>query len=304
MKKTMCHKKNSLTDNIRCFLARLRTLKYSPKTIDTYGRALEDFAGMLSQHGVSGVLHIGRSQIDQYRLGLIERGFAAGSTEVFLRAVRRFFGFLEQEQIIFLNPTEGMVSQQAPRRLVPAPSEEQVARLLAQPDVSKPLGIRDRAFLETAYSTGGRRAELMGIATRDVDLRNGTIRLMGKGSRERVVPIGNQAAGWLGKYVSEVRPILMQGTDSPALWVGYNGHALGYGWFPSILYKYQKSNGSVRIAPHDFRRACATHMLNHGAAAVDIQMLLGHTSLRHLSQYLQLSISELKRAHQHTNPGH
>jgi len=176
---------------------------------------------------------------------------------------------------------------------MPVPGEEEVALVLARPDTSRPTGVRDRALLETAYGTAARLQELTRLRVGDLDLRGGTVRLLGKGNRERVAPLGRQAVQWLGRYLREARPALLRNRESEALWIGRSGRALGYAAVRTVLRVH--SRGAV--SPHGLRRACATHMLRAGAHPVQIQALLGHASLRSLRHYLKVTIAELAAMH-------
>ena len=194
--------------------------------------------------------------------------------------------------------------KQAERRLLPVPSEEEIARLMQQPDIGKPTGIRDRAILETAYGTGARLGELTGIRLEALNLDDRTVRLLGKGRRERVVPLGQTATDWIERYIHEARPELLGRQVSDALWISCRQHALGYQHIGLMIRRCGRAADiEIPITPHSLRRACVTHMLRNGADPVSIQHLLGHASLRHLSQYLRVTITEIKSMHRRTTPG-
>jgi len=170
--------------------------------------------------------------------------------------------------------------------------------LLGQPDVATPLGLRDRAILETMYSAGIRRQETLDLKVDSVDLERGVARVLGKGQRERMAPLGPAAVEWLGRYLAQARPRLAGAASGDALWLGKNGKPLSGAGLQDMLRAYRKAPNIVTlIGLHSIRRACATHMLRRGASPVTIQMLLGHADMKHLSQYLRLTISDLQRAH-------
>ena len=176
--------------------------------------------------------------------------------------------------------------------------------LLAQPDVTTPAGIRDRAMLETVYSAGVRRRELLDMTVACLDLENGRARIMGKGQRERMVPLGAEAIRWLRIYLKQVRTVKAKEYSRDALWLGRSGRPMGYENPPQLLARYGKAPGiTTRIGLHSIRRACATHMLRRGASAASIQLLLGHADMCHLSEYLKVSISDLKKAHEESRLG-
>lgn len=293
-----------INGHARDYLASLRVRKFSPKSVDTYRNALESFLLFLESRGVSELAAITLEDLEAYRLELVTRNFAPGSLEVYLRTVRQFFGWLEDNQKLFINPARGLVIPKPPRKLMPVPSEAQMKKLLAQPNAGTKCGVRDRAFLETAYATGARREELAALDIFDVDLDNGSLRVLGKGKKERVLPLGKQAIVWLGKYIQGARTQLLKDKlDEPALWIDLHGKRLEYSCLQQIIRRHCIEAGIDPITPHAIRRACATHMLQHGAHPLQLQMLLGHSTLRTLSQYLRLTITEIAAMHKKSNPG-
>lgn len=287
-------------DYVRC----LERSRHSPKTVDVYRRALLDFAEFIRGLGVRRIQDVSRDHIEKYQLHIVERSFRPASVELYLRAIRALFAHAASTHAIFLSPAEGLAVPRAPRRLLSVPSVDEIRRLLAQPDTSSPVGLRDRAMLETLYATGCRRQELTDLALTDMDLGNRTVRLMGKGRRERVVPMGAAAAGWIERYLSRARSRLLDGADSQWLWIARGGHRLSIESVPVVVLRHAERAGlTTRVSPHAIRRACATHMLCNGADPVQIGMLLGHSSLRHLSQYLRLGIREIREIHDRNRPG-
>jgi integrase/recombinase XerD len=190
-----------------------------------------------------------------------------------------------------------------PRPLLPVPTEDQVERLLAQPNVHTPLGVRDRALLETAYSTGCRVGELLGLRVRDVCLDTPVLRVLGKGPKERLVPVGKQALAWLSAYIHKARPFLVHPHSPEALWLTRTGQPVTQPLVGEFLFRYCRGARVPRFSIHALRRACATHMLRNGAHPIHIQQLLGHAGLGSLSQYLRVTITDLKYAHLKTKPG-
>jgi integrase/recombinase XerD len=173
-----------------------------------------------------------------------------------------------------------------------------MAALLRQPDISTPLGVRDRAFIEVAYSTGARRAELTGLTIHDLNLDAGLLRLMGKGRKERMVPLGRQAVQWLHTYLSDIRPRLARGRlDEDWLWLGQEGKPIQAAGLRMMLRVHSIRAGLKPVSVHALRRACVTHMLRNGAHPVQIQTLLGHADLTSLSQYLRLTIRDIRKMH-------
>lgn len=310
MNKTLCHKHTQtpaiiMQQLIGDYLAGLQMRQFSVKSVDLYRRVLEDFLAYLAGLGRERAQDITAEDLEAYRLALVQRNFAPSSLEVYLRTVRQFFGWLEQQQKLFVNPASGLLIPQPPRKLLSAPSEEEMKKLLAQPDASTPCGIRDRAWMETAYATGARREELIRLTIFDPDLDNQRLRVLGKGKKERVLPLGQHATQWLKRYLTDARPKLIKGNpDELALWLNLLGKPLDYGALQQILRRHSLAAGFAKpTSAHALRRACATHMLRHGAHPLQLQLLLGHASLGTLGQYLRLTITELQATHRQSNPG-
>jgi len=287
------------------YLAALTRRRYSPKTVQTYGMALKDFTSFLAVSGIQRPQDVSAENVEAYRLHLVDRGLADASLEVFLRAVRNLFNWLEASGALFLNPCRAMVVHKSRRKLPQVPSEDDIRRLLAQPDTSTNKGMRDRAMIEVAYATGARRDELVRMTIFDPDLQARLIRIQGKGSKERMLPLGKHAVHWLQQYLTHARPKLLAGRiDQEALWLGNSGRPQGGQSMNLQVKTHARAAGiEMRISLHALRRACATHMLQHGAHPVQIQILLGHATLKHLSQYLRLTIQEIKAMHAQARPG-
>ena len=287
------------------FLQGMKSRNYSRTTIKTYTGPLKKFILFLAERQVVRVQDVTAADLEKYRLLLVERNYSDPTRELYLRCVRDFFRHLEKTQRIFINPAEDIVIHRPGRKLQPVPTEEEVSRLLAQPDVTTPEGIRDRAYLETFYSTGVRLEELTGLRLYDPLVKQGRLRVFGKGRKERVVPLGRQACFWLRKYVKDVRPQLQKNPDEPALWLGVRGgRPLHRFQIQHDIKRYAEQAGTAtHITAHSLRRACATHMLRNGAHPVQIQMLLGHATLHNLSQYLRVTITDMTKMHRRSKPG-
>lgn len=285
------------------FLEAAQAHKYSPRTVEIYRQALRDFAAFLSARGICAAQDVTSEIVEGYRRHLQSREFSPAGEETYCRAVKRFFDDLERRQRVFENPFAGTGPLRRARTYVPVPTEAEVAALLAVPDVATALGLRTRAILEAAYSTGARLEEISRMRLRGLDLSAGTIRIVGKGSKERVVPLGREAIDWLAKYLAQVREkVAAPGVE--ALWVGPTGKAIGsLAVGLSIRQCARKAGTATRITPHGLRRACATHMLGRGAHPVQLQMLLGHASLKHLSAYLRVRFLDLKAMHERSRLG-
>ncbi|NQT11582.1 MAG: tyrosine-type recombinase/integrase [Planctomycetes bacterium] len=302
---------------IEAYLKALKRRRYSPKTIATYRYPLTLFASFFqpkadppsaeAASSFSRLQDITRDDLAAWRLDLIERGLADASLEVFLRAARNLFNWMEAEGMLFDNPAAALKTPRYERKLLPVPSEAELRRLLAPPAVTTPVGIRDRAVMEVGYCCALRREELARLTLRDPDFLQKTLRVLGKGSRERMLPLGEEAFTWLRRYVEDARPALLGRNAAAALdvlWISTDGKPFGGQGISVMLKKYgREAKLSVNITPHSLRRACATHMLQRGAHPVQIQMLLGHATMRHLAQYLRLTITDIKRMHAQSRPG-
>ena len=306
MKKTdgCCH--TVVVKHLEEYLGWLKDLKYKPRSIKSIRDGIRIFISWLETSGVENLHDVTTTVLDEYRHTLTERGLATSTVRDYLRHVKKFFNYLEDTQVLFINPARDLEMPKVKRKLQPVPNEDDIMKLLAQPDVSGLSGIKDRAIIEVAYSTGLRLEELISLNVYDPDLKNGIIKVLGKGSKERVVPLGRQALFWLQKYIKDVRPKLLRGNpDELALWLGsQQGKRMHPVTLELMVRNYTQLAGiKKRITPHGLRRACATHMLRAGAHPVQIQMLLGHSSLETLSQYLKVTITDMRQMHERSKPG-
>lgn len=293
-------------DELRAFLQEHKRRNYSPKTLEIFRRSLEDFLSFSAAAGLTRLQDVTAETLEAYRRRMVERNLSERSVDLYLRSVRQLFRFLEETGRVFTNPAAGLVLPRIHRHLEPVPTPAEMRKLLAAPDVTKPNGVRDRAILEVAYSTGVRLGELHRMSVFDPDYDQGLVRVTGKGRKERTLPLGKQALFWLRRYVKENRSKLLKAgdPDETALWINKDGGKLSTIRLQQVARDYAKAAGvTMPMSIHAIRRACATHMLANDAHPVQLQMLLGHSSLRTLGQYLKVTIRDLKKAHRHTNPG-
>lgn len=290
---------------IRDFLENMRSRKYSDKSVLTYKYPMTDFFSFLDARGLNKLQEVTLSDLEKYRLRIIEKGFKPGSVRVYLKAVRKFFEYLEDRSLIFINPARELATPRLEKRLPEVPPVEEMEKLISVIDISSVLGIRDRAMIETAYSCGLRLNELTSLAIFSLDLPDSTLRVLGKGRRERIIPLTVPAVRWLEKYISESRPALLRNNiNDNALWISkYTTKMTDIAVQKTIQLYAEKAQLKGRITIHSIRRACATHMLKNGAHPVQVQMLLGHASLSTLSRYLRLSIDELRDSHRKSKLG-
>jgi len=281
-----------------------REQRLKPKSIKGSHAALRRFCAFLSGRGCRAIADVGALDLERYQLSLA--GLAVSSQQFYLVHARQFFRWLENTQQLFLNPAAALCIPKRPRTLLAVPTEDQVARLLAAPNIKRAAGLRDRAWLEVAYSTGARLIEMTRLTVADLDLQNGLLRLFGKGDKQRLVPLGKQAIYWLEKYLDQARPKLLEGKQITALWLSsWGGRPLSYEAIYRQLRTYAKQTGLPKalLSPHSLRRACVTHMLNHGASPLLLKELLGHSRTATLSHYLRQNIADLKQTHRCCSPG-
>lgn len=234
------------------------------------------------------------------RLG---EGAAPRSVGRMRSALRRFYAWASREGHVHPNPARDLPSPRLPRALPSDMSEADVEALLTAPDASTPLGLRDRAMLETLYATGLRVSELVGLTLHQVHLPHGLARIIGKGGRERLVPIGDEAIDWLHHYLGEARPALLGERQSSAVFVTERGTPLTRQAFWYRIKHHACQAGLARLpSPHTLRHAFATHLLNHGADLRALQMLLGHADLSTTQIYTHVATARLKALHTEHHP--
>ena len=286
------------------FIDSLTARNYSYKSINSYRNALDRLIDYLELQEVFRVQDVTLNHLESYRLSLIDRELSNATQYLYLRCARFFFGYLEETHQVFINPALNLVIPKYKRKLQQVPSVDDIKRLLDQPDITTPTGIRDKAFLETVYSCGLRREEAVFVNLSDPDLKQGLLKVNGKGDKERVLPIGDIAKYWIEKYLIDARPQLLKNPKEEALWLSERGLRLSYSTVDKLVTRYALSAGiTSQFSTHSLRRACATHMLNNGAHPLDIQMLLGHSELKSLSQYLKVTIKDMKAMHERSRPG-
>ena len=273
--------------------------------------ALHRFILWCHDRGRSSAAEITREALEEYQLHLARCRKANGtplalSTQVTrLNPVRAFCRWLAREGLVPGDVSAELQMPRLPRHLPRwVPSVQQIERILAQPDVSKPSGIRDRAMLEVLYSTALRRMELARLQVFDVDLDAGVVHVRGgKGGRDRVVPLGCRARMWLTRYLADVRPLLVASLREGALFVTDYGEPFGKNRLGDLVRRYiGKARLGAPGACHLFRHACATHMLENGADIRFIQSILGHADLSTTQIYTRVSIAKLKEVHAATHP--
>lgn len=272
------------------------------QTQAAYRRDLEGFARW--RNGASGGLAgADRAALFDYFAWRTRQRYSPRSNARLLSALRAFFAWRVRLGERGDDPTALLDPPRMPRSLPKALSEREIEALLAAPDVSTPTGLRDRAMLELMYATGLRVSELVTIGGDQVNLRQGALRVRGKGSRERVVPMGEVAADWIRRYLAEARPLILGAQQSAALFVTQRGGPMTRQMFWQLVKRYALIAG-VRgsLSPHGLRHSFATHLLNHGADLRSVQLMLGHAELSTTQIYTLVAREGLKRLYDQHHP--
>jgi integrase/recombinase XerD len=275
----------------------------SKNTIEAYGHDLDRFLTYLKGKGFSEISNIGKYEVRAYLIYLKRKGLSVKSVVRNLVAIRTFFRFLVQDGIIERNPAEELDSPKVDKTLPEILTLQEVESLLNQPNLTTPLGIRDRAMLEMLYATGMRVSELTKLTINQINLEGGFVVLFGKGSKERIVPLGKEAMKWLELYIKEVRIKLNRKNDRPLLFLSQWGKEMSRQQFWKILKGYGRRAGiRKRITPHLLRHSFASHLLERGADLRSVQMMLGHVDISTTQIYTHVSGERLKQVHQRYHP--
>lgn len=276
--------------------------RLAPNSLEAYSRDLGRLAGFAEKLG-TGIDALSLTDLEAFVRDLMTSGLSPASTARVVAAVRGYFKFQRLNGAIAANPAEDLRSPRSFKSLPKFLSPEDVDALLAAPDVTKPRGLRDRALIELLYATGLRVSELVGLRTADVRLAEGFLKTLGKGSKERIVPIGDEAASWVGKYVNEARPTLMKKKETPFLFLNASGQRLSRVGFWKALKAYGLKAG-VRgsLSPHVLRHSFATHLLDRGADLRAIQAMLGHADLSTTQIYTHVLEARLRQVYDRFHP--
>lgn len=272
-------------------------------TLDSYRSDLGRLAGWLAEHGHEALLDIRETTLTAF-IAHLARLTRASSQARYLSTLRRFYRWQVGRGRLVSDPTLKLANPSLPSRLPKVMSEKQVEALLDAPDLDTPLGLRDRAMLETIYATGLRVSELVNLKLHEVGLADGVLRALGKGSKERLVPLGQLAIDWITRYLHEARPDILHGQQSDALFVTARGGAMTRQAFWQLIKRYALVAGiaPARLSPHVLRHAFATHLLNHGADLRVVQLLLGHADISTTQIYTHVARERLKSLHAEHHP--
>ena len=277
----------------------------SPRTLDAYGRDTERLKAFLETQGVERPEDVESPDLREFTYHLRDQGLAPSSIRRTLSAVRTYFGFLLAEGLVESDPTEQIEPPKTWQRLPDVLSGDEVQRLVESPDPSHRLYWRDRAMLEFAYASGVRVSELTGVKVRDVDLEEGFATVHGKGSKERLVPVGGAAVRAIRVYLRELRPRLEKGGGRSAgeLFLNARGGGLSRMGVWKIVRKHVERAGiEKRVTPHTLRHTFATHLLEGGADLAAVQEMLGHADISTTQIYTHVDRDYLRDVHRRYHP--
>ena len=272
-------------------------------TLAAYRRDLKTFGAWLEKERKHGLDAVASGDIEAYLAWRFAHRTQPRSAARYTSALKRFYRYLLRENLVAADPTLNLDSPRLPRSLPKTLTEADVERLLDSADVHTPLGLRDRAMLETLYATGLRVSELVGLKLTAVNLNDGVLRVTGKGNKDRLVPLGEEAVGWLTRYQAEARPLLLEKNLSDAVFVTARGGGMTRQAFWYLIKRRALAAGITRpLSPHTLRHAFATHLLNHGADLRVVQMLLGHSDISTTQIYTHVARERMKQLHAQHHP--
>jgi integrase/recombinase XerC len=275
----------------------------SPYTVRNYTSDLTDFLNFLRSRGTSSLREIDRSILRDYLADLMERRFVKRSIARKLSAVRSLYRYLIREELVDTNPVKNTTSPRLDRRLPEFMTGDEMVRIIECPDITNPIGQRDRALLELLYASGIRVSELAGLNIENIDIDSREIRVWGKGSKERVTLMGEPALKALQAYLAEGRQTLSVKKATNALFINRYGSRLTQRSIQELLDKYALAVGIARkIHPHMVRHTFATHLLDGGADLRVVQELLGHASLSSTQIYTHVSKNQAKKVYMASHP--
>jgi integrase/recombinase XerD len=288
--------------NIDSFLDHIAAERgFSPNTAGAYRNDLRQFIGFLADRSINN-WSLEPETLHAFQLSLLERRYADTTLARKVAAVRSFLNFLRSEGIIDRDLAAHLDSPTVGKYLPHAISERLVEDLLAMPRGDSPIGLRDLSMLRMLWATGMRVSELAALDLRSVDLQTDTVRCLGKGGKERVIPFGLHARSCLSRYLDDGRPYLARKPEEPALYLNHHGERLTRQGFWLILKAYAKGAGIENVSPHTLRHSFATHLLNNNADLRVVQELLGHSNISTTQIYTHVSRERLRAVYDQAHP--
>lgn len=272
-------------------------------TLAAYRRDLTAFGHWLQQERNQALNAAASGDVEAWLAWRFAQHAQPRSAARYTSALKRFYRYLLRENLISADPTLNLDSPKLPRALPKSLTETDVERLLDSADTSTSLGLRDRAMLETLYATGLRVSELVGLKLTAVNLNDGVLRVTGKGNKDRLVPLGEEAVQWLRRYLEDARPLLLVRKLCDQVFVTARGSGMTRQAFWYLIKRRARAAGISRpLSPHTLRHAFATHLLNHGADLRVVQMLLGHSDISTTQIYTHVARERLKQLHAQHHP--
>ena len=275
----------------------------SENTVQSYRLDLTALCDWLDKNGLS-LETLDAVDLQGFLGERLEKGYKATSTARMLSAMRKLFQYLYREKYRVDDPSAVLSSPKLPSRLPKYLTEQQVSDLLNTPDVDVPLELRDKAMLELLYATGLRVTELVSLTIENMSVQQGVVRVIGKGNKERIVPMGEEAAYWVRQFMLYGRPVLLNGQNSDVVFPSQRAQQMTRQtfWHRVKHYAILADIDADALSPHVLRHAFATHLVNHGADLRVVQMLLGHTDLSTTQIYTHVAKERLKRLHERFHP--
>lgn len=274
----------------------------SANTRESYQRDLFQFSSWLNKNG-SSLLRADAGAVQEFMGARLAQRVSSRSTARFLSCVRGFYRYLIRESRLVQNPVALLENPKRGRLLPASLTEKDVEALLFAPNIEDPIGLRDRAMLELLYACGLRVSELVSLTTAQINLRQHVVRVFGKGSKERLIPLGEEAVRWLERYLQEARPTLLNQALSEVVFPSARGQAMTRQTFWYRIKHWAAVAGiKATLSPHTLRHAFATHLLNHGADLRVVQLLLGHSDLSTTQIYTHVAKLRMKQQHQQHHP--
>jgi integrase/recombinase XerD len=276
----------------------------APNTLESYGRDLRQYSAFLRSKGnLVSLRDASRANIISYLLQMEKQGRSPATIARRLAALKSFYQFLVRERIVDRDPTANLESPKLDRRLPKVLTVREVETLLRQPKVTTANGLRDKAMLEVLYATGMRVSELVSLTLADVNLELGHVRCLGKGSKERIVPLGSIACNAVADYLARGRPKLVKDHGERSLFVNHHGRRMTRQGFWKILKKYAAQAGIKKsITPHTLRHSFATHLLENGADVRAVQEMLGHADISTTQVYSHINRKRLREQYRNSHP--
>ncbi len=291
----------ALLDSFLSYLAVEKGL--SENTLESYGRDVKKFIEYLDKEKITAISDVKYRHIADFLTHSKEKGFTATTIVRSIVSIKQFFKYLIVEKLIAEDPASQIKTPKMKKSIPGVISLDDVETLLGAPDESTPEGLRDSAMIEVLYATGIRVSELIGLKLNDVNFDHGYVIVYGKGSKERIVPLGEAAREKLQNYLMEARPLILKSKEAKALFVTRRGSGMTRQGFWKLIKNYGLKAGiSKKISPHTLRHSFATHLLERGADLRTIQIMLGHSDISTTQIYTHVESERLKEIHKKYHP--